>query len=94
MTECGPAISYDDWHTFKAGSCGKAVDRMEIAINSSDPENIVGEILVRGANVMDGYYKTTKPLRPLSTKTAGCIPATWELSTVRVISLSKAEVRT
>ena len=54
MTECGPAISYDDWHTFKAGSCGKAVDRMEIAINSSDPENIVGEILVRGANVMDG----------------------------------------
>ena len=57
MTECGPAISYDDWHTFKAGSCGKAVDRMEIAINSSDPENIVGEILVRGANVMDGYYK-------------------------------------
>lgn len=57
MTECGPAISYDDWHTFKAGSCGKAVDRMEVIINSSDQENIVGEILVRGANVMDGYYK-------------------------------------
>lgn len=57
MTECGPAISYDDWHTFKAGSCGKAVDRMKIRINSSAPEEIVGEILVRGANVMDGYYK-------------------------------------
>lgn len=57
MTECGPAISYDDWHTFKAGSCGKPVDRMEVCINSSDPENTVGEILVRGMNVMNGYYK-------------------------------------
>ena len=57
MTECGPAISYDDWHTFKAGSCGKAVDRMEVMINSSDPESIVGEILVRGTNVMEGYYQ-------------------------------------
>lgn len=65
MTECGPAISYDDWHTFKAGSCGKAVDRMEVAINSSDPENIVGEIIVRGANVMNGYYKN-----PEATQTA------------------------
>lgn len=57
MTECGPAISYDDWHTFKAGSCGKVVDRMKIKINSSAPQDIVGEILVKGANVMDGYYK-------------------------------------
>lgn len=65
MTECGPAISYDDWHTFKPGSCGKAVDRMEVVINSSDPENIVGEIIVRGANVMNGYYKN-----PEATKAA------------------------
>lgn len=57
MTECGPAISYDDWHTFRQGSCGKAVDRMEIQINSSDPQNIVGEIMVKGDNMMDGYYQ-------------------------------------
>jgi len=57
MTECGPAISYDDWHTFRPGSCGKAVDRMEVIVNSPDPEHIVGEILVRGTNLMDGYYK-------------------------------------
>ncbi|MEG1736842.1 MAG: AMP-binding protein [Odoribacter sp.] len=57
MTECGPAISYDDWHTFKPGSCGKAVDRMEIKIDSPDSEEIVGEILVKGTNVMNGYYK-------------------------------------
>lgn len=60
MTECGPAITYDDWHTFKAGSCGKAVDRMEIRIHSSDPEHIVGEIFVRGANVMKGYYQNNQ----------------------------------
>ncbi len=57
MTECGPIISYEDWQSFKMGSCGKAAPRMEIKINSSDPHNIVGEILTRGDNVMLGYYK-------------------------------------
>lgn len=56
MTECGPAISYDDWRTFKPGSCGKAVDRMQIRIASPDPVHTVGEILVKGDNVMKGYY--------------------------------------
>lgn len=57
MTECGPLVSYEPWRTFKQGSCGKIVDRMEVRIDSSDPENEVGEILVRGMNVMLGYYK-------------------------------------
>lgn len=57
MTECGPLVSYEPWQTFKQGSCGKIVDRMEVRIDSSDPENEVGEILVRGMNVMLGYYK-------------------------------------
>lgn len=65
MTECGPAISYDDWFTFRQNSCGKAVDRMQIRINSSDPANIVGEIIVKGDNVMDGYYEN-----PQATDTA------------------------
>ena len=60
MTECGPLISYEQWDTFKQGSVGRAVDRMEIKIDSSNPENEVGEILVRGANVMLGYYKNTE----------------------------------
>lgn len=57
MTECGPGISFDDWTTFRIGSCGKAVDRIEIQIDSNDQRRIVGEILVKGANVMKGYYK-------------------------------------
>ena len=57
MTECGPIICYEVWKRFKPGSCGKAAPRMEVRIDSPDPQNIVGEILTRGDNVMLGYYK-------------------------------------
>lgn len=57
MTECGPLISYEQWDTFRQGSCGRVVDRMEVKIDSHDPENEVGEICVRGDNLMLGYYK-------------------------------------
>lgn len=57
MTECAPIICYEDWKFFKAGSCGKAAARMEVRILSPDPENIVGEIVCKGPNVMLGYYK-------------------------------------
>ncbi|MDR0691885.1 MAG: AMP-binding protein [Prevotellaceae bacterium] len=57
MTECGPIISYEDWSKTPLYSCGKAVQRMEIKIDSPDPENVAGEILVRGDNVMLGYYR-------------------------------------
>ena len=56
-TECAPLISYSDYHTFAAGSCGRAIDNMEVKILSSDPQNIPGEIITRGVNVMLGYYK-------------------------------------
>ncbi len=57
MTECGPIISYEDWSAFKGGSCGKAAPRMEVKILSVDPQNVPGEIVTRGDNVMLGYYK-------------------------------------
>jgi len=57
MTECGPIICYEDWQRFKMGSCGKAAPRMEVKVLSPDPQNIVGDIICRGANVMLGYYK-------------------------------------
>ena len=60
MTECGPLVAYEQWDTFKQGSVGRIVDRMEVKIDSNDPENEVGEILVRGTNVMLGYYKNTE----------------------------------
>ncbi|BDX37476.1 long-chain-fatty-acid--CoA ligase [Tenuifilaceae bacterium CYCD] len=57
MTECGPLISYSGWKTNPKGSCGLAINYVEIKIDSSDPSNEAGEILIRGENVMDGYYK-------------------------------------
>lgn len=57
MTESGPLLSYVDWHNTRFGSCGQAVDRVEMKVLSSDQENVPGEIVVRGMNVMTGYYK-------------------------------------
>ena len=59
-TECGPIITYEDKNDFVLGSCGKAVPNMEVKILSSDPENVPGEIICRGTNVMLGYYKNEK----------------------------------
>jgi len=59
-TECAPIIGYSDWKTFVPTSCGKAAYRMEVKILSNDPENVPGEIITRGPNVMLGYYKNEK----------------------------------
>lgn len=58
MTECGPLISYTYWSEYKPMSCGRILEGlMEVKIDSSDPQHIPGEIIVRGENVMKGYYK-------------------------------------
>ena len=62
-TECAPIICYADWHSFVPGSCGRAAKHMEVRIDSPDPENIPGEILTRGLNVMLGYYKNEEATR-------------------------------
>ncbi len=56
MTECGPLVAYEQWDTFKQGSVGRIVDRIEVKIDAPDKSE-VGEILVRGMNTMLGYYK-------------------------------------
>ena len=61
MTECGPLISYTPWRQFIVGSSGRTLAGfMESRIDSTDPENVPGEICVRGVNVMKGYYKNTE----------------------------------
>jgi len=56
MTECGPILGYSDWRRFRKGSCGRAVHRMALRIDSDDQSRNVGEIQARGDNVMMGYY--------------------------------------
>lgn len=62
-TETAPMITYSDWKDFVPGSCGKTVKHMEVKIMSPDPQNIPGEIITRGLNVMQGYYKNEEATR-------------------------------
>ena len=68
MTECGPIIAYDGWETVKLYSCGKVAPNLEIRIDSSDPENIPGEVMVRGENVFLGYYKNEDATKAVFTE--------------------------
>ena len=63
MTECGPLISYASWKTTRLGASGRAVDELEVRIDSPDPRRISGEILIRGSHVMLGYYKNEEATR-------------------------------
>jgi len=60
MTECAPLISFSDWKVAKKFSCGTPIPQCEVKIDSPDPENIEGEIMVKGSQVMLGYYKNEK----------------------------------
>jgi long-chain acyl-CoA synthetase len=68
MTECGPLISYEAWDKTMPGSAGRLVDRMEVRIDSEDPYNMVGEIQVRGENVMTGYFKNEQATKEAFTE--------------------------
>ena len=68
MTECAPIITYDDWKEEKLYSCGKVAPNLEIKIESADPQNVPGEVLVKGANVFLGYYKNEEATSAVFTK--------------------------
>ncbi len=63
MTETAPLISFTKWEHFRANSCGQVLaGLMEAKIDNPDADGI-GEILVRGENVMYGYYKNDEATR-------------------------------
>ncbi len=68
MTECAPLLSYAAWQSFKAGSCGRAVDGLELRIDSDNPSKQVGEIQAKGSNVMIGYYKNEEATKAAFTE--------------------------
>ena len=68
MTECAPLIGYSPWQSFRLGSCGRAVDNIEVRIDSDKPASVVGEIQVKGANVMQGYYKNPEATQAVFTE--------------------------
>ncbi|MBO5595619.1 MAG: AMP-binding protein [Bacteroidales bacterium] len=68
MTECAPIICYAHWDKVKVGSAGRAALNMQIRIDSADPQNIPGEVQVKGPNVCQGYYKNPDATRDSFTK--------------------------
>ena len=69
MTECAPLISFELPQYFKLGSCGRVLDGLlEARIDSRDPQNIPGELLIRGEHVMKGYYKNDSATQAVLTE--------------------------
>ena len=61
MTECAPLVSHTPWREFVPHSAGRILPGlMECKILSDDPENIPGEICVKGENVMKGYFHNSE----------------------------------
>ncbi len=57
MTECAPLISYVHKNNFIPKSSGQVLDVMEAKIKNPNPKTGVGELYVKGENLMLGYYK-------------------------------------
>ncbi len=68
MTECAPLISYAPWNEFLPGSSGKILDIMEARVYKENQEAEIGEIQVRGENVMSGYYKNQEATKEAFSK--------------------------
>lgn len=74
MTECGPLIGGNPPKYFKRRSCGVPVANMQVKIaieNTEDPKAAkegIGEILVKGDNVMLGYYKNEQATKAVFTE--------------------------
>ena len=68
MTEAAPLLAYEDWDEIPMKSCGKAVDSVEVRIDSDDPCNKVGEIQAKGISLMTGYYKNEEATKAAFTE--------------------------
>ena len=68
MTEAAPLMAYEDWDNFAPKSCGKAINFVEVRIDSDNPYKTVGEIQAKGVNIMSGYYKNEEATKAAFTE--------------------------
>ena len=68
MSECAPLITFSSMETKKTGSPGHAIAGVSLKIVNADEESGVGEIYVKGPNVMQGYYKNKEATAAVFTR--------------------------
>ena len=56
LTETSPVVTFNPLKRQKIGSAGKVIPDVELKIDHPDASG-VGEVLIKGPNVMKGYYK-------------------------------------
>ena len=56
ITECAPLVSVVPFGVYNPKSCGKVTESMQVFIDKENPSDSFGEIVVKGDNVMLGYY--------------------------------------
>ncbi len=78
-TETAPLITFAHQDNYVPGSCGVAVKHMEVKVLSDDPENVAGELVCRGINVMKGCSKNQEATDAVSmTDRPASTQATWQ----------------
>lgn len=68
MTEAAPLLAYSSWRTFAPHSCGRAMDFVQLRIDSENPETVVGEIQAKGENLFSGYFKNERATKAAFTE--------------------------
>ncbi len=68
LTETSPVVTGDDNVHTKFRASGRALEGMEIKIDNPDPETGEGEVLIKGPNVMKGYYKDPETTKSVFTE--------------------------
>ncbi len=60
LSECSPLVAFSSIEGVRIGSVGHQINGVEIKISNPNPRTGIGEILVKGPNVMKGYYKNER----------------------------------
>lgn len=71
ITECAPLVAVDVYFKPKPGSVGRPVDCCQVKIDgemANENGHVIGEILVKGSNVMLGYYGDKEATNAVFTK--------------------------
>jgi long-chain acyl-CoA synthetase len=73
LSETSPGITANCPASYKIGSVGRVIDKVEVVIDKSvvGPEAIDGEIVVYGPNTMKGYHKKPQATKEVMTKDGG-----------------------